>query len=175
MVRVVNRAAAGWLQQSVDQLIGQPWAGPLASGPIELQVADRTARFEAQLELIQWNEHPAHLIVLRPAAPANQLTAEAYATLLHAIPEVVLITRLSDGVIVETSDFAQQAFGYSREALIGQSAAQISAWVEPHEQAVFTQQVRDKGICQDFATSFRTNAGQVVPMVLSGRVIESGW
>ena len=172
VVRVVNRAAADWLQQSVDQLIGQPWAGPLASGPIELQVADHTARFEAQLESIQWNEHPAHLIVLRPAAPANQLTAEAYATLLHAIPEVVLITRLSDGAIVETSDFAQQAFGYSREALIGQSAAQISAWVEPHEQAVFTQQVRDKGICQDFATSFRTNAGQVVPMVLSGRVIE---
>lgn len=127
VIREVNRAAASWLQQPDDQLIGQPWDAPLVTGPFELNVADQVAYFEAELEPIEWNEHPAHLIMLRPAAPANQLTAAACTTLLHAIPEVVLITRLSAGLIVEASDFA---------------------------------------------TSFRTSAGQVMPVLVSGRVVE---
>ncbi len=172
IVREVNRAAASWLQQPVDQIIGQPWTGPLASGPIELPVADRAAHFEAQLEPIEWNDHPAYLIMLRPALPAKQLTAEAYATMLHALPEIVLITRLSDGAIVEASDFAQQALGHSREALLNQSATHLNAWVDPREQAVFLNHLRDKGLCQDFATSFRTSAGEVIPILLTGRVIE---
>ncbi len=172
VMREVNRTAARWLHQPVDQLIGQPWAVPLVNGLIELSVADRVARFETQLEPIEWNDQPAHLIRLRPAAPTQQLTAAAYATLLQAIPEVVLITRLSDGLIIEASDFVQQALGYSREEMIGQSSWQINAWVEPHEQTVFINRLRDKGICQDFATSFRTSAGQVIPVLLSGRVVE---
>lgn len=151
VVREVNRAAAGWLQQPVDQLIGQPWPGPLASGPIELPVADRAAHFEAQLEPIAWNDHPAHLIMLRPASPINQLTAEAYAGVLHALPEVMLITRLSDGAVVEASDFARQTLGHSREALLNQSAAHLTAWADPREQAVFLNHLRDKGLCQDIA------------------------
>lgn len=172
VMREVNRAAASWLQRPVDQLIGQPWNAPLVNGLLELNVADRVAQFEAQLELIEWNAQPTHLIRLRPAAPANQLTAAACATLLQAIPEVVLITRLSDGLIMEASDFVQQALGYSREEMIGQSSLHINAWVEPREQTVFIGRLRDKGICQDFATSFRTSAGQVIPVSLSGRVVK---
>ena len=172
VVREVNRAAAGWLQQSADQLIGQPWIGPLVSGSIELQVADRAAHFEVQLDPIEWNDHPAHLILLRPEAQTKPLTIEAYARVLHAIPDVVLITRLSDGVIMAASDFAQQALGYSREALIGQSTLQIEAWAEPEERAVFIGHLRNKGICQNFATSFRVSGGQILPALLSGRVVE---
>jgi PAS domain S-box-containing protein len=172
VMREVNRTAADWLQQPIAQLVGQPWAGPLVSGPCELKVADQSAYFEAQLEPIEWNDHPAHLIVLRPAAPANQLTAAACATLLHAIPEVVLITRLSDGLVIGASDFAQQALGYSREALIGHAVSPINAWAEPDEQTVFISRLRDTGLCQNFATSFRTRTGQTIPVLLSGRVVE---
>jgi PAS domain S-box-containing protein len=172
MMREVNRAAASWLQRPVDALIGQPWAGPLVSGLCELKVADQAAYFELELEPIEWNEHPAHLIILRPTAPANQLTAAACAALLHAIPEVVLITRLSDGLIIEASDFAQQALGYSREALVGHSVSQINAWAEPDERSVFINHLRDKGICQNFAASFRTSTEQIIPVLLSGRVVE---
>ena len=172
IVREVNRAAASWLQQPVDQILGQPWARPLRDGPIELQTTDRAVQLEAQLEPIEWNDHPAHLIMLRPASPINPLAAEAYATLLLAIPEAALITRLSDGLIMGANDFACQALGYAREALIGQSVAQINAWTEPDERTVFINRLRDKAICQDFATSFRTSAGQTIPVLLSGRVVE---
>jgi PAS domain S-box-containing protein len=168
----INQTAASWLHQPVDQLIGQPWAGPLSSGLCELKVSDQAVYFELELESIEWNEHPAHLILLRPAAPANQLTAAAYATLLHAIPEVVLITRLSDGLIMDASDFAQQALGYSREELIGHSVLQINAWAELDERTVFISHLRDKGMCQNFATSFRTSTGQIIPVLLAGRVVE---
>ena len=172
IVREINRAAADWLQQPVDQLIGQPWTGPLVSGPIELPAADRAAHFEAQLEPIEWHDHPAHLIMLRPAAPINPLTAEAYASVLHALPEIALITRLSDGAIVEASDFARQTLGHSREAWLNHSGAHLNAWVDPREQTVFLNHLRDKGLCQDFATAFRTSAGEVIPILLTGRVIE---
>jgi PAS domain S-box-containing protein len=172
VVREVNRAAANWLQQPADQIIGQRWGGPLTSGPIELPVSDQTLQLEAQLEPIAWGDHSASLIMLRPATRVEPLTIEAYASMLHAIPDVVLITRLSDGVIMAASDLAQEALGYSRGALIGQSALQINAWVEPDERAVFVSHLRDKGICQNFATSFRISGGRTIPVLLSGRVIE---
>jgi PAS domain S-box-containing protein len=172
VIREVNRVAAGWLQQRAEQLIGQLWEAPLINGPIELSTADQRARFEAQLELIEWHDQLAHLIMLRPVAPANPLTAAAYATILHALPEVVLIMRLSDGLLVEASDYAQQMLDYSREALINQIALPIDAWAEPHEHALYLDQLRDKGVCRDFATTFRDRAGQLTPVLLSGRVIE---
>ncbi len=102
---------------------------------------------------------------------AVPLTTTTCATLLHAIPEIVLITRLADGLILELSDLALHTFGYTRATVIGQRIADLSAWVEPSEQRVYLHQLHNKGVCQDFPASFRTPDGQVLPMLLSGRVI----
>jgi PAS domain S-box-containing protein len=94
------------------------------------------------------------------------------ALVFRAIPELILINRIADGLILEVNDAAQQFLGYSRAALTGQSLADVHLWNEPAEYQIFLDRLLEKGCYHNLAAAFRTATGDTVPMLVSGCLVE---
>jgi PAS domain S-box-containing protein len=92
--------------------------------------------------------------------------------LFRAIPELILINRLADGVVLEANDAAEPFLGYPREALIGRTLADVQLWHEPVEYQLLVDRVREKGSYRNLATTFRRADGTLMPMLVSGSLIE---
>ena len=97
---------------------------------------------------------------------------DKFTRVFRAIPELILISRLASGLILEVNNAAEQFLGYPREALTGRSLLDIGLWNEPAEYQIFFERLREKGHYHNLATSFRTATGTTVPMLVSGRLVD---
>jgi len=115
---------------------------------------------------------PPQTTTVQQLQHALQESADKFTRVFRAIPELILISRLADGLILEANDAAEQFLGYPRAALAGRSLLDIGLWIEPAEYQIFVDRLRKKGYYHNLATSFRTAAGATVPMLVSGCMVE---
>jgi PAS domain S-box-containing protein len=113
----------------------------------------------------------------RAAAHQQKQTAlyeseDKFTRVFRVIPELILINRIADGLILEVNDAAQQFRGYSRPALIGRSLSDVRLWNEPAEYRIFLDRLLEKGCYHNLATAFRTATGETVPVLVSGCLVE---
>ncbi len=104
---------------------------------------------------------------------ALQSSEQRMVAVFQASPIGIVISRLSDGMILDVNDAALQQFAYTREQVIGKrSVSDLAAYLHPQQRDQMIQLLGQTGRIQQMLVDFKTNNDQHKVMEVSGRIIE---
>ena len=99
-------------------------------------------------------------------------TEARFAAAFHASPNLIVITRMADGRIVDANEGYTKLLGYSRDESIGKTTAGLSIWANLADRATFIGTLEKFGEITNFETTLRRKDGTVVTVLDSGKTIE---
>ena len=149
--------------------------------PVEAQIArlDGTpVTVEVVVSALPDEGVAAVQVVLRDVTERNAATSqlrqseEKFATAFHVSPDLLCITRVSDGMILEVNEGYEDLLGYIRAGSIGKTTTELSIWVDVADRARFLATLEETGRVTDFETTLRHKDGTVVPVIMSARTFE---
>ncbi|MEJ2529117.1 MAG: EAL domain-containing protein, partial [Gammaproteobacteria bacterium] len=96
---------------------------------------------------------------------------EKFAAAFHASPNLIAITRMSDGTIVDVNDGYSQLLGYSRAESIGKTTTDLSIWASESDRAIFVRNLEKHGEIADFETTLRRKDGEIITVIDSAKTL----
>ena len=79
--------------------------------------------------------------------------------IFNTSPDAAVVTRMTDGVIIKTNSAFTSLTGFTNEETIGKSSLEINAWDNPSERQTVFDELRKKGIVDNFESVFRKKDG----------------
>lgn len=95
-----------------------------------------------------------------------------FATAFNASPDLVSITRLGDGAILEVNEGYTRLLGYTRGESLGKPTAELSIWADLADRGRFTAALQKSGEVNDFETTLRRKDGTLVAVIDSARTFD---
>jgi PAS domain S-box-containing protein len=92
-------------------------------------------------------------------------------TLFDAVPDIVTLTRFSDGKLADMNEELLRRNGLSREKTLAISMVQASAWVRPEQREQYLRQLKQEGRLRNVETELRFR-GEVAPFLMSSVLVE---
>jgi PAS domain S-box-containing protein len=106
------------------------------------------------------------------AEDALRKSEEKYAKGFHANPDSVMLSRLSDGLILECNRSGLRLGRYTRDEMIGKSVAEIGLWADPAEREKGIRALQSTGEYLDQEIKIRARDGSMRVAIVSARTIE---
>ena len=97
---------------------------------------------------------------------------EKFSKIFHLSPDAILLTRVSDGVIVDINDRATQMSGFTRDEIIGQTTLALEGWNDVEDRNEYLTQLREKGRVINLEKTFKIKGGLIRYATISGEFIE---
>jgi PAS domain S-box-containing protein len=97
---------------------------------------------------------------------------EKFSAAFHACPDLMDISRLGDGALLEVNEGFTQLLGYARAEAIGKTASQLSIWADPVDRAAFVASLEDLGQISGLEATLRRRDGTLIRCLASARTIE---
>jgi PAS domain S-box-containing protein len=96
---------------------------------------------------------------------------EHFERIFNTSPDGSVITRLSDGLIVNVNDGFAALSGYSRAEAIGRSSLDVNIWDDPADRRAVVDEVVARGACRNYEATFRRKDGGRIFGSMSAMVI----
>jgi PAS domain S-box-containing protein len=106
------------------------------------------------------------------AEEALKASEAKFRAAFHASPDLVSITRVSDGRILEVNPGYEHMLGYAREESVGRTTGELSVWNDPADREVFVERLQADGEVTDFETTLRRKDGTLLDVLDSARTID---
>ena len=87
--------------------------------------------------------------------------ADRFSRVFHASPDWIVITRLSDSLIIEANQGFEDLSGYSAREAIGQPIHKFNIWVDPQSRANIVEELHKTGVVRHVQTQARRRDGAV--------------
>lgn len=100
---------------------------------------------------------------------AQQKLEERYSSLFANSPDAVLVSRMSDGMVLDANDTFLRLFEHRRDEVVGHRVADIQLWDCPERRVDFIRQIRETGRSDNFETVLRTRSDRKIPVLISAR------
>ncbi len=97
---------------------------------------------------------------------------EKFAAIFNSSPNLISLTRMSDGTIVEVNEGYTQLLGYSREESIGRTTDNMSIWGKKVDRDSFLSSLKRYGQIADFETTLRRRDGVSLTVIISAKTIK---
>jgi PAS domain S-box-containing protein len=110
----------------------------------------------------------------REMEDALRASEEKFLKAFQASPDVIVISSLPEGRIVDVNDAYCRATGYSRDEVIGKPVAELDAWRDFADREAMLSAVRAQGQVRNMEVDFLDRWGEAYTAVLSVDVIEIG-
>jgi PAS domain S-box-containing protein len=108
----------------------------------------------------------------RRAEAALRESDERFAKAFQASPDGLVISRISDGVVLEVNDSFVSMSGYAREEMLGQSMLQLGLYFDPVSYERALQILKKQNFVHDFEFPLRRKSGEVRRMLFSAEPLE---
>ena len=133
----------------------------------------RCAALEQQLRS---SEHHYRGLVIdideaKKTEEALRLSEQKFAKAFNASPDGMILTRLSDGRLLEANEGFTRITGYANNQAIDHSTLDLNIWVDLKQREHFLEKLRTEGQVRDFHCLIRRNDGQIRLCELSARPI----
>ncbi len=92
---------------------------------------------------------------------------ERFSKAFHGSPDAMLISRLSDLVILEVNESFERAFGFTSDKVIGKTSRELTLFVNPEERKRSVDLLREQGYLRDFEVEMKTWSGEIRDVSLS--------
>lgn len=103
-----------------------------------------------------------------------QLSREKYAKAFQASPNAVLISRISDGQIIEANEMFYKMSGFSRQESINNSTLTLGLWLDPEDRKSAMAEMRTNGQLRDREFDVRTKSGKILNAQFSSEMMKIG-
>jgi PAS domain S-box-containing protein len=97
---------------------------------------------------------------------------EKFAAAFRASPDLMDISRLSDGKVLEVNEGFTQMLGYARDEAIGKTTSELLIWADPADRASFVAGLEDSGQTGELETTLRRKDGTRIACITSARTID---
>ena len=101
---------------------------------------------------------------------ALRLSEEKFTTIFRHAPVLMAITDLTKGTYIDVNDHALQVAGYSKEDVLGHTAAELG-WLQPHERQMFLDEIARYGRIRGLEVTFHTRTGESVLGLVTGTLV----
>jgi diguanylate cyclase (GGDEF)-like protein/PAS domain S-box-containing protein len=102
------------------------------------------------------------------------LSREKFAKAFQASPTAILITRISDGLIIDINDGFTKIMGYSRDEVMGETTKSINIWANPEDRNFLVREMREKSHLKNHQFDFRVKSGAIIRGEMSSEYIRLG-
>ncbi len=96
---------------------------------------------------------------------------EYFELMFNTNPDVALVTRLSDGVIIDANDGLTNLSGYSRDEAIGKSVVELGLYENETDRLHLLKELKKNKFVKNMEIGFRQKDGVVRNGLLSSKVI----
>lgn len=100
-----------------------------------------------------------------------RLQEEKFSKAFHSSPYAILLTRMSDGRILEVNHGFAAISGYDPREALGQTTTALSLWANPADRATVVDQLRTRGKCESLEMTFRGKSGEILTGLFSASII----
>jgi PAS domain S-box-containing protein len=87
-------------------------------------------------------------------------------------PDAIVISRLSDGRIVQVNDAFTRESGYSADEAVGQRAIDLNLWAKPEQRGEFVRRLLESGEVRGFEAELRARDGSSQPSLLTATLLD---
>jgi len=108
------------------------------------------------------------------AEQERRKSEEKFSIIFQATPDLIAITRASDGTILEVNEAFTRLLGYSRAEAIGKSTKELSIWADPADRARWMAALEATGQVNEFETTLRCRDGSLITCVSTARPLDFG-
>jgi PAS domain S-box-containing protein len=112
--------------------------------------------------------------VITPLKQAQQALAdseESYRRIMELAPDMIVITRLTDGRIMAVNNIFCARTGYSREEAVGHTPVELGLYTDPENRSKWLEVLRRDGKVQGLEFQFLTRDGTVQDDLFSAQYI----
>jgi len=99
---------------------------------------------------------------------------ENFSIIFQTTPDLIAITRASDGTILEVNEAFSRLLGYSRAEAICKSTKELSIWADPADRARWIAALKVTGHVNEFETTLRCKDGSLITCVSTARPLDFG-
>jgi PAS domain S-box-containing protein len=108
----------------------------------------------------------------REAEEALRASERRFEAVFHLNPQAIVITRLADGAYMNVNDAFIKLTGFSREEVVGKTAADLGIWsVDERESFVAPLRAAERG---EIEVPYRTKSGRPITLLISSARILLG-
>jgi len=104
----------------------------------------------------------------------REISEEKFSATFHATPDIIVITRVSDSVVLDVNESFSRILGYSREEVINKHADSIPVWGDGIDRESIIKSIQETGAVTGFETTLRSKDGSTIVGLGSARTIELG-
>lgn len=111
------------------------------------------------------------LMVNQQLNEENRLEKEKMQLVFNTSPDASLITRLSDGLVVDVNAGFVLLSGFTRDEVLGTTTAQINVWNSLEDRDQFFAKLKESGFCENMEFIFQRKDGSQFNGMVSARII----
>jgi diguanylate cyclase (GGDEF)-like protein/PAS domain S-box-containing protein len=112
--------------------------------------------------------------LLTAAAEAQRLSEERYRTVFQTCPDAVMISRLSDGVILDANQTLLDMARCERKEFVGHTTTELGIWMNAGDRQRLVDELLRNTELRDFEVQFRRKNGETFWVRLDASLIEIG-
>lgn len=126
-------------------------------------------------ETFELDSTPALVVAVRDISQLKetqeqlQLSEEKFAKAFHASPDGLLLSRQSDGLLIEANEGFHRLTGYDLNPAVDQTSMDLGIWVDLNERKRLVDLLQRDGFVRDFSCHIRRSDGQIRLCELSAR------
>lgn len=102
---------------------------------------------------------------------ALRQSEQRFATVFHASPVAICISRLADGLTHEVNESFLDLLGYRRSEVIGHTTTALRLWLSPTQHASLVQQLSEWRTIREIELTCRTRTGETREVLASFELI----
>ena len=87
-------------------------------------------------------------------------------------PDTIVVTRLSDGKIIEVNKGFTQATGFSEEETLGKTSIELGIWSSNEDREEYVKLLQDDGYISNHEFEFKIKNGETYPGTISASLVE---
>jgi diguanylate cyclase (GGDEF)-like protein/PAS domain S-box-containing protein len=103
---------------------------------------------------------------------ALEISEERFRRTFYLTPDSLIVSRVSDGLIVSVNLGFSQMTGYSATDAIGKTAGALNLWADPGDRKRLVDALAQNGSVSNLEAAFRGKDGRTVPGLVSASVID---
>ncbi len=108
---------------------------------------------------------------LKEAEDRLKESEERFRTTFQLSPDVMAISRISDGVYVDINDAFTRIIGYDKDEVIGRSALDMTIWAYPEKREELVALLKSEGIIENVEVEYRKKDGTIFPGLSSCQIV----
>ncbi|MFB2918994.1 adenylate/guanylate cyclase domain-containing protein [Aerosakkonema funiforme] len=137
-----------------------------ANEELEMRVDERTAVLkETNRQLL------VEILERKRSEEALRVSEEKFSLIFHSCPDMISISTLEEGRLIEVNESFLINSGFVREEVIGRTATELGIWVNPQDRDRIRQMLAQNGFVRNQECAFRSKSASIIVGLLSAEKI----